>query len=143
MTARMLRVALAAAVAMSLSAPLAQSQERSDNVHWVLELAIKDGRGDELAPLADEMSTATETEEGAIAYEWYRSGDAVHLFERFDDSEAALTHLGNFQANFADRFFDLLEATGLNVYGPASDELKAAVEPLGPDFFERVGGFAH
>lgn len=134
--------ALAATIAVGLSAPLAQAQDRSDDVYWVLELAIKDGRGDELAPLAEEMSAATETETGAFAYEWFQNGDAVHLYERFDDAQGAMTHLGNFEANFAERFFDLLDATAWTVYGPASDELKAAITPMGAVFFDKVDGFA-
>ena len=88
------------------------------------------------------MSPATQQEEGAVAYEWYRNGDTVHLFERFADSEAALTHLGNFNENFADRFMELFEITGWTLYGPVSEELRAAVEPMGAQFYERVGGFA-
>lgn len=140
----LIRLAAAAAFAVAVPATSlhAQERDRSDDVHWVLELAIKDGRGDELAPLAEEMSAATETEQGAIAYEWYRSGDTVHLLERFDDSAGALTHLGNFDAQFADRFFDLFEATGWTVYGPASDDLKDAITPMGAVFYDKVSGFA-
>lgn len=142
MTAIAIPAALAAAVAVGLSALPALAQDRSDDVHWVLELTIKDGRGEELAPLANEMTVATETETGAVAYEWYRDGDTVHLLERFDDSAGAMVHLGNFNTNFAERFFGLLDATGWTVYGPASDELHEAITPMGAVFFEKASGFA-
>jgi hypothetical protein len=92
--------------------------------------------------VAEEMTAATEAEEGAIAYEWYRSGETVHLFDWFEDSAGAMTHLDNFDAQVADRFFDLFEATGWNIYGPASDALQQRIEPMGAVFYEKVEGFA-
>ena len=48
----------------------------SGNVHWVLELNIKDGALDDFKALMGEMVTATKTNEpDAMNYEWFISED--------------------------------------------------------------------
>ena len=77
-------------------------------VSWNLQVSIRDGRFDEFKALMQEMVDSTRTESGTLAYEWFLSEDSksCHLYERYSDSDAVMTHLRNFGSNFADRFVD-------------------------------------
>lgn len=135
--------ALAALAMLALPGlPAAQEDESADDIHWVLMLTVNEGKESDLQTLMAEMSEATLDEAGTTRYEWLRDGDTVHLYERYVDSDAAMVHLGNFGATFAERFFDALTATGMDVYGPASDALRENLAGLDPAYYELVAGFA-
>jgi quinol monooxygenase YgiN len=111
-------------------------------VAWVLEVAIKPGRGDAFRALVDEMVRATRGEPGALVYEWAGDGDAVAVYERYADSAAALAHVAAWGSAFAGRFLEAAEPTRLTVMGNPTDELKAALDGFGPTFLGPLGGFA-
>ena len=57
----------------------------SDNVHWVIELDIKQGELDNFKALMNEMVEATRANEpGTMNYEWFISDDerSCHIYER-------------------------------------------------------------
>ena len=117
----------------------------SDVVHWVLAVNIKDGEYATFEALMGDMVTATQADEpGALAYEWYVSADktSCHVYERYADSAAVMVHLGNFGAKFGARFMEILTPTSFLVYGPASDEVRGALGPMGAVHMDEVGGFA-
>ena len=117
----------------------------SDTVSWVVELKIKDGEFDTAKTLMGEMVDATKANEpGALAYEWYASADgtAVHIYERYADSAATLTHLAAFGEKFAERFLALAEPTRLVVYGDPSAEVRGALAGMGAVHMAQIGGFA-
>jgi quinol monooxygenase YgiN len=79
----------------------------TETLYWLLELAINPGRFEDLKALIAEMVEATQRNEvGALNYEWAISDDrqVCHVYERYQDSAAGLTHLESFGANFAARF---------------------------------------
>jgi len=116
----------------------------SDTVSWVLMLAVKDGELENFRSLMDEMVEATGNEPGALIYEWSVSDDgaAVHIYERYADSAAALAHLGNFGASFGERFFGSVDPTGFYVYGAPDDAARSALEGAGAQILGPFGGFA-
>ena len=117
----------------------------SDNIYWVLEVAVKSGEADNVTALMNEMIEATRANEpDTLNYEWTLSDDGAtyHLYERYADSAAALVHLGSFGANFADRFLAALEPTGFTVYGNPSAELREALTAFGPVYMTPAAGFA-
>ena len=117
----------------------------SDVISWVLELDVKDGKVEAFEALMQEMVAATKADEpGALAYEWFVSDDKTtcHIYERYADSAAVMTHLGNFGSKFAERFLDALQPTRLMVYGQPSNEVRAALAGLNPVFMAEIGGFA-
>lgn len=115
----------------------------SNPISWNLQMAVKEGRLDKARALATEMVSATRQEPGTLVYEWFLSDDGkrCHINERFADSEAALAHLGNFGAKFADRFLDCFEPTSLSVYGEPSTEARAALDGLGATYLGQLDGF--
>ena len=116
-----------------------------NSVYWNLELHIKPDKKNDLELLVSDMSASTkENEPGTLNYEW-QVNDAMtecHIFERYADSEALMTHLGNFQTLFAGRFFDVLDIKRWVVYGNPSDQVKETLGSMGAQFLGRIGGFS-
>ena len=113
-------------------------------VAWLLELAVKEGELENVKTLIQEMVEATKRREpGALIYEWSLSEDEqhCHIYERYKDSAAVVTHLKNFNEHFAERFLSSLEPARLRVYGNPSDEAKEALSGLGAVFMTEIGGF--
>jgi quinol monooxygenase YgiN len=116
----------------------------SDVVSWNLQLSVIDGKLDDARLLMAEMVEATNHEAGAVVYEWFLSpdGTSCHINERYADSAATLEHLGNFGANFAERFLACFAPTGLHVYGEPSDEVRGVLDGFGAVYMGTLGGFA-
>ena len=117
----------------------------SDVIEWVLEMDVQEGQADAIAPLLDEMVTATKANEpGALHYEYYTNEDRskVTVLERYKDNAAAMTHLGNFGEAFAGRFLAAFAPTRFSVYGPAGDDLREALAGFGATHMDHYKGFA-
>lgn len=115
--------------------------ENTDDIAWTLTLDLAEGQDDTFNALMAEMVEATMAEEGAKSYEWHRSGNTIHINERYETNEDAGIHLSNFGENFAERFLAILSPTGLQVYGPAAGGVREGLAGFGATFYEQVGGF--
>jgi quinol monooxygenase YgiN len=116
----------------------------TENVYWVFEVAINPGRFEELKTLVAELVEATQKNEvGALNYEWAISDDrqVCHIYERYQDSAAAMTHMESFGAHFAARFMEVVKPTRFVVYGTPSAQLKDALAGLNPVYMAPFGGF--
>jgi len=116
----------------------------SDHVSWLVELAVKPDGIDNFRALMDEMVESTQAEPGTLIYEWSISDDSTvcHLYERYADSAAAMTHSGTFGEKFAERFLVAATPTRLVVYGSPTDEVIQGLSGFGPVFMAPFGGFA-
>ena len=115
----------------------------ADDVHWHITMTVNSGKADAVKPLLDRMVTATQTNEpGALTYDYMGEGDQVHIYERYADNAAAMTHMGNFGANFAEEFLGTFTITSVVVYGPAGDDLKEGLAPFSPTYFPQISGFS-
>ena len=77
-----------------------------NQVSWILELRVQEGRESDFRALMAEMVAATEANDpGTLGYEWSASADgrACHIYERYT-SAAVMTHLVTFGERFAPRF---------------------------------------
>lgn len=116
----------------------------NSQVFWNLELTIKQGKLEELKTLINEMTLATKANEpDTINYEWSidLENSECHIFERYTNSDAVRTHLGNFQA-YAERFFDCLDIQRFQVYGNPDSELIASLAGLGARHIKLFDGFS-
>lgn len=131
-------------ISMALGAPVFADahMDATDDVFWVITLDLAEGQDEAFDALMAEMVVATKGETGAKNYEWFRNGNAVHIYERYETNEDAGIHLGNFGANFAERFLAILTPTGLQVYGPAEGGVREGLAGFGGVFYDQVGGFA-
>jgi len=116
----------------------------SDIVSWNLQLSIREGRYEDLEALVQEMVESTRSETGTLMYEWFVSNDksTCHIYERYADEEAVLTHLDNFGSKFAERFMGCLEPTVFYVYGEPSDTVRSALDGLSAVYLGPIGGFS-
>lgn len=115
--------------------------ENSDDIVWTLTLDLAEGQDEAFNVLMAEMVEATRAEAGTKSYEWHRSGNVIHINERYDTNDDAGIHLANFGENFAERFLAILTPTGLQVYGPATGGVREGLAGFGATFYEQVGGF--
>lgn len=116
----------------------------SDQVSWILELEIQQGREDDLRHLAAEMIEATKVnEQGTLAYEWSISADGkqCHIYERYANSAAVLMHVATFSECFAGHFLEILKPVRFVVYGSPSPAVKDALADFQPVYMRSAGGF--
>ena len=115
----------------------------TENVFWVIELAVNPGRSEELEALVPELVEANRNEVGMLTQEIAISDDrqVCHIYERFQDPAAVATHAQLFGANFAARFFEILKPTRVVVYGTPSEQVKDALAGVNPVYMAPLGGF--
>ena len=130
---------------MPLAAQIGSVQRTmSENITWIIEGTIQSGQLDSFKALASEMTDTVQTEEpDTMIYEWFISEDqgSYHIYERYADSAAVMTHLQNFGQRFADRFFAVADVNGFSVFGNPNDEAKEALHGFGAVLMASVGGF--
>ena len=115
-----------------------------NDVSWMLELDVQEGRESDFRALMAEMAAATEANEpGTLSYEWSTSADGkrCHIYERYADSAAAMTHVGTFAERFVERFMDVLTPVRLVFYGSPSADLKEAMDGFNAVYMEHADGF--
>jgi quinol monooxygenase YgiN len=115
----------------------------SEEVHWLLELKINNGKLNDFKAVMAEMIAATTEENGTLAYEWCFSSDesVCNIYERYVDSAAVMTHLGSF-ANFAERFLAAVTPTKFTVLGHPNAVAEAALAGFSPVYLATKAGFA-
>jgi quinol monooxygenase YgiN len=112
----------------------------SDEIAWLVELAVKPGQLDAFQALTGEMVATTQRESGVLNYERFIShdGTTVYACERYADSKAALAHLATFDKIFGRRFVDLVERRRFTVFGTPTDELKRVLDRFGVVYVRRI-----
>ena len=91
------------------------------------------------------MVEATRANEpSTLSYEWFITDDnkSCHIYERYADSDAVMTHLGAFGEKFAERILAISEPTRFMVYGNPSEDARKALSGFGAVFLAPIGGFA-
>ena len=115
----------------------------TENVNFLLELPVDPGSFEDLKTLLAELVEANRKEVGMLTQEWAISNDqqVCHIYERFQDSAALMTHMQLFGENFAKRFFEILKPTRFVIYGTPSAEVKDAVAPFNPVYMTPLADF--
>lgn len=116
-----------------------------NNIFWVLDTEIKEGKTEEVKSLMNDLIDFTQKNEpGAIHYEWFLNSDGKKctVFEHYADSDAAMDHLNSFGKNFGLRFMTLLAVKKYVVFGNPDEKLKNALDKLGCIYMKSIGGFA-
>jgi quinol monooxygenase YgiN len=117
----------------------------SSHVYWMLELDVQPGRENDFRVLMAEMVSATQANEpGTLNYEWSTSADGkvCHLYERYVDSAAVMTHLRAVGEKFIGRFMEVLKPVRFVVYGAPSPAVMEALAGFSPAYMQTVGGFS-
>jgi quinol monooxygenase YgiN len=76
------------------------------------------------------MVATTAGEAGVLAYQRFidEADKIIHLYERYENSDAALGHLQVFRDNFAERFAGMVSRARFTVYGTPTAELKKVLD---------------
>jgi len=108
----------------------------SEQIYWVLEVAILPGQLDHFRAVARDLISKTESEPGTLGYEWNLNDDKTvcHIYERYKNSDALVAHVQSFGA-FAERFLQACRPTRFHVYGTPNEAAKAALADLHPLYF--------
>ena len=116
----------------------------SDQISWHVELQVKPGQLEALRALTSEMVESTKSEVGALIYERFISDDSqiVHVFERYIDSTAALTHLLAFGKIYGERFSRMVDRKRFTVFGTPTRELREILDPLRATYVTAFAGFS-
>ena len=83
------------------------------------------------------------TEPTTTHYEWGVSstGEELSIYERFNDSDSALAHLGTFSA-FSQRFARAVSTKRFKVFGSPNSTLRDALAGFDPEYVSEIGGFS-
>ncbi len=113
-------------------------------VSWMLELDITLGQEEGFKTLVADLVASAKTEPGTLIYECSQSSDGqrCHIYERYADSSAALTHIGTFGEKFATRFREVFAPVHFIVYGSPDEAVREALAGFGPVYMASVDGFA-
>jgi quinol monooxygenase YgiN len=113
-------------------------------VSWILELAVKDGQLDTFKALMEEMVEGTSPEPQTLNYEWHISADgsAVHIYEKYADSDAMVSHVSGFMEKWVGRFMESVDVTRFVVYGDPSAAARELLDGFGGTYMAHWGGFS-
>jgi quinol monooxygenase YgiN len=117
----------------------------TEEIAWYVELTVKTGQLANFLALTGEMAEATRAEEGVLSYQRFvtEDGQSIHLYEKYVDADAAVSHLRRFIESFGERFSSMVERRRFTVFGAPGDELRAMLVPYGAIFLEPLGSFAY
>ena len=114
----------------------------TDNVYWVLRAEVGQQGVRPIQELAKRFCEQTKQEHGTLDYEWSFNADQtqLHVYERYADSAAALTHIQNV-GPLLPEFMALTQNIRFEVYGEVSEEIKGALSELDVQYFQIFEGF--
>jgi quinol monooxygenase YgiN len=116
----------------------------TEDVSWTFELTVSPQRLDEVKAFLETMVSSIESSEPeTLNYEWSvdTAHTTIHVYERYRDSAAALSHLASFKAKFADRLFQMVKLVRVVVYGSPDTQLKSALASRNPVYMSPLAGF--
>ncbi|WP_136443861.1 putative quinol monooxygenase [Pacificoceanicola onchidii] len=103
----------------------------SENVIWVAEATIRDGRRADFEAAKSKLIDLTSKDEGVLNYEWYNTEEtgAVYIYERYADVDAAWVHLDTW-AQGAEAFMDAANFERLIVLSDLPADMRAKLEGI-------------
>lgn len=110
----------------------------SSNILLLIESDILPGKEAELRQVvADLKQHVAATEPGTLRYDWFINTDAnsLRLIEEYDSMQSAIFHGANYEA-FRLKLDELRVVKRRTVCGDLSDEAKAMLASMAPEFFE-------
>lgn len=113
-----------------------------DRIIIIATSKLVEGQLSELQKVVKELQAhCINTEEGMLQYDWYVSDDSatIKVLETYVNAEAVLFHFDNYKS-FAARLGEFREFVSLEVYGNASEALRARVKKIHATHFSLFSG---
>jgi quinol monooxygenase YgiN len=109
-----------------------------DKVHFVVSLAIHEGKLDQFESIAKTMIAGTLKEPGALVYDFFLSADRkrCRLLETYADANATLAHCtGPVVQGLVPKMLETSSITGFEVYGDPGAEATKILAGVGAEVF--------
>lgn len=113
----------------------------SRGINFVLEVAIRPNKVEDLKRLAEVMIAETAQDPGVIYYHWSYDNGILRTVEHYESNEATLNHLKWFGENYAKQFGELGTVKSCHVYGDPSYAVRAALDSLGSVYMTTLGSY--
>ena len=117
-----------------------------DQVRFIAEFAIKDGKADEFKKLVQAMSRAVQDgEPGTVEYQFYLNQDETRcvVHETYANSVAVLAHNeGSASQTILPEIFRVSSLGRFDVYGNPSEELQKVLASFDPQVYHLFAGFS-
>jgi quinol monooxygenase YgiN len=85
----------------------------TENVKFLLELPVNPESFEDIKTLMAELVEYNRKEVGMLSQEWAISDDrqVCHIYQRFQDSAALITHMQSFGPKFSERILKIVKPT--------------------------------
>jgi quinol monooxygenase YgiN len=107
-------------------------------VHFVVDLAIHEGKVDQFESIAKTMIAGTLKEPGALVYDFFLSADRkrCRLLETYADANAVLAHLtGPVVQQLVPKILETSSLSSFEVYGDPGAEAAKMLAGVGAEIF--------
>jgi len=112
-------------------------------VYLAVDFTINENQLNAFEQIAQEMVVGTQNEPGALAYEWYLSGDRKkgRLIETYADANALLAHFnGPVVQELVPKLLGIASVTGFEVCGDPGSKMREVLAPFGAEIFNFQSG---
>ena len=114
-------------------------------VQFVVDLSIHEGKLDDFESVARTMIADTQSEPGALDYDWCFSNDhrRCRILETYKDADAVLAHmLGDAVQISIPKLLQFSKITRFEVYGDPGPKAAAMLVKVGAEIFDIWGGIS-
>ena len=114
-----------------------------EEIYWIVTCAVRPNQLAEFKMVVGQLVAAAKEEAGTLAYELAVDADqsTIHIFERYRDSDAVVSHVTQTFGPFAERFLTLVKVSGFVVYGTPSAEAQKVLVGFNPVYMSLFDGF--
>ena len=111
---------------------------------WLFTLELKPGQLDAFKTMVTEIVPLAEKEPGTLAYQWSLNHDqtVAHIYERYADSDAFVSHVEQTFSAFAERFLSMVRVVSLVVYGEPDEACRKALDTFNATYMTLFDGFS-
>ncbi|MGI4848909.1 MAG: putative quinol monooxygenase [Janthinobacterium lividum] len=116
----------------------------ASELFWVFTLQVNPGKYQEFKTLVSAIVAATSREPATLAYQYSVNADqsVVHIYERYQNSDAFVRHVEQTFGGFAERFLSLVVVSSLVVYGAPTAEARKALDTFNATYMTLFDGFS-
>jgi quinol monooxygenase YgiN len=114
-----------------------------EEIYWIVTCTVSPEQMTEFKKIVGQLIAAAKNEAGTLAYEFSIDADQsiVHIFERYRNSDAIVSHVTQTFGPFAERFLAAAQVRGFVVYGTPSTEVREVLAGFKPTYMTPFNGF--
>jgi quinol monooxygenase YgiN len=112
-------------------------------IYWILTCSVQPAQLADFKKIVGQLVAAAKDEPGTLAYEFSidASQSTVDIFERYQDSNAIVSHVEQTFGPLAERFLALAKVSRFVVYGMPGIEAKRLLAGFNPAYMTPFDGF--